>query len=115
MAADGLDDVLRLSQCPANLDETLHEGVVGHGHLAPHGVEHLLLGDQLAGTADEMRQHIEGLGAKPYFLAVAKERLAIEVDRDVPKVPRGLRLCSRSGFRRDFVHDSSSDRDFRRL
>ena len=57
---DGPDDAGRIvgQSCP-DIPDALDEGIVGHGHTGPDGLDQLFLGDEAAGVLSQIAQGVE--------------------------------------------------------
>ena len=73
--------MLGIAECAANLHQALHERVVCDGDIFPDDVHQLLLGNQAAGVARQVQQHVIGAGTQPDGLGSSEKHLAPGVER----------------------------------
>ncbi len=122
--ANGLEAVLMLSQFAPNLDETLHQRVIGHRNVRPDGIHQFLLADQAARVPDQITEHVEGAWPQPDFIGAADKQLTPHIQchveervsrRDVVparvgRVGRGVARGGHRTIRPRFVQISASVR-----
>lgn len=90
-AADGLDNRLSVAERAPNLDQRLHERVVGDGDVLPDRVDQLRLGNQPARVDHEVRKDVVSAGPEPDLLRSANEHLPVWVQREAAKPPNRFR------------------------
>jgi hypothetical protein len=83
--ANRLDAVLRFSQFAPNLDEALHERVIGYRHVCPDRIHQFLLADQAARVSDQITEHVERARPQPDFIGSTDQQLTLHIQRDVQK------------------------------
>jgi hypothetical protein len=69
----------------AQLPDALHERLIGHGHVRPHGVEEFLLRYQAPSVECEVGEHPEGLGRQVDLLAARARAAALQIEDEAVK------------------------------
>ena len=83
--------MLGVSERAANLHQTLHQRVVRDGDIFPDDFHQLLLGDQAASVADQVRQHVVGAGTQSDRLIASDQQLTPGIERVSEKNAPGRR------------------------
>jgi len=69
----------------AQLSDALHERVIAHAHIGPHGLEKLLLGREPPDVLYEVAQHLERLEAQVDLLIAAPQTSARKIEHKAVK------------------------------